>query len=221
MVVFYKNFNRTERTLLSISSVRQLFPTLEICCLNLYINDENQYEEYAPVFKQLQVKVFVGKKRYNFTPTANVSKHNGLYFTEGINKMFELSKNHRYQKVFMLDEDCFFTTGETIRFLLNNDFDLAYGSWPSPQPNGFQQINGSSLALNIDSTAQIFPLPERTQWIENLLGKELHNRCVELNLKVIKIPTRTYIDFGGDGVHTNNIDEIRMQLRKHGLRCII
>lgn len=221
MVVFYKNFNRTERTLLSIGSVRQLFPEIKICCLNLYLNNQSQYDSYLPTFKELQVEIFFNKKRYNFSPTAIISQYNGLYFTEGINGMFELSKNNGYQKVLMLDEDCFFTTGETIRFLLDNKFDFAYGTWPSPNPNDYQQINGSILALDIVSTSPMFPLPERIQWIENLLGRELYNKCLGLGLTVVKIPTRTYIDFGGDGIHTNNVGQIRQQLKKVGMICVI
>ena len=33
MIVFYKNYNRLERTYLSIQSVRYLFPEIEIHCL--------------------------------------------------------------------------------------------------------------------------------------------------------------------------------------------
>ena len=52
MIVFYKNYNRLERTYLSIQSVRYLFPEIEIHCLLLYKNDINEYKKEH--IKQLQ-----------------------------------------------------------------------------------------------------------------------------------------------------------------------
>ena len=96
---------------------------IDIYCLNLYLENENEYDEYLELFEEFNVKVFSDKKEYNFESNAAGSMNNGLYFTEGINKMFKLSKGR--EKVLMLDEDSFFTSGETIKFLLENDFDFA------------------------------------------------------------------------------------------------
>lgn len=212
MIVFFKNFNRTERTLLSIRSVRYLFPDIDIRCLNLFLESEHEYDEYASSFNDMNVKIFFDKKTYNFETNGFYSMNNGFYFTEGINKIFNLTKNE--EKVLMLDEDSFFTTGETLRFLLENDFDLAYGTWPSPEPNGYEQINASIICLNCFKLKTLFPIPEKQEWVENLLGRELHNKCVELGYKTVKIPTRDYINYGGDGIHTNNIEEIKTEMRK-------
>ena len=123
MIIFFKNFKRTDRTLLSIQSVRHFFPTIDIRCLTLYLDNEHEYDEYTNKFKELGVTVYNDKKKYNFAESAVGSMNNGFYFTEGINKMFNLSSNH--SKVLMLDEDSFFTTGKTIQFLIDNDFDFA------------------------------------------------------------------------------------------------
>lgn len=211
MIVFFKNFQRTERVLLSIQSVRHLFPEIEINCLNLYLENPSEYDNFIPVFKKLNVKLFFDVKKYNFESFAGGSMNNGYYFTEGINKMFNLVS---FGKVLMLDEDSFFTTGETIRFLMENEFDLAYGTWPSPTPNGFEQINGSIICFNTETTKNLFPIPEYREYIENLLGKEIYGKGLNLALKMVKIPTRTYIDYGNDGTHTNDIETIKEKLKE-------
>jgi hypothetical protein len=212
MIIFFKNFKRTDRTLLSIQSVRHLYPNIEIYCLNLFINNKDEYSDYINLFNELNVKVFYGLKKYNFESSAEGSKNNGLYFTEGINKMYQLSSDKT--KVLMLDEDSFFTSGETIKFLLENEFDLAYGVWPAPDNKTILQINGSIIAFNCVSTKSIFPINEYVEYIENLLGNEVYEKCLSLGLKTIPIPTRNYTNYGNDGVHTNDINKIREELTK-------
>jgi hypothetical protein len=212
MIVFFKNFNRTNRTLLSIQSVRYLYPEIKIYCLNLFLENENEYDNYLEYFREFNVNVFFDKKTYNFEASAAGLKNNGFYFTEGINKMFYLSQNK--EKVLMLDEDSFFTTGETIRFLIENEFDLAYGTWPSPFPNSYEQINGSIICINTRTMKSIFPINERSEYIENLLGLDLFDKCVKLGLKTRLIPTRIYTNYGNDGIHTNDIEEIKKALTK-------
>jgi hypothetical protein len=107
MIIFFKNFNRTERTLLSIQSVRYFFPKIDIYCLNLFLDDESEYDRYKPIFNDLNVKLFFDKKKYLGDPLDHL-ENNGLYFTEGINKMYQLSTE--FEKVLMLDEDSFFTS---------------------------------------------------------------------------------------------------------------
>jgi len=213
MLIFFKNFKRTERTLLSIQSIRYWFPTIKIYCLNLYLNSSDEYIAYSDLFKELDVVVFYDKKTYNFESDAGGSINNGFYFTEGLNKMFNLC-NDDDDKVLMLDEDSFFTSGETLKFLIENEFDLAYGTWPSPNPNKYEQINGSIICLKPRVMKNIFPIKECGEYIENLLGRELYDKCIKMGLRVIKIPTRTYTDYGGDGIHTNDVEIIKKELIK-------
>lgn len=210
MIVFFKNFQRTERTLLSIQSVRHLFPDIKVRCLHLFLEEEAEYSSYLDKFQQLGVDVFFSKKTYNFESDGAGIINNGYYFTEGINKMFNLCEDG--EKVLMLDEDSFFTSGETIRFLLDETFDFAYGIWPSPHPNGHEQINGSIICVDIKSTRSIFPIIEQAEYIENLLGRELWHKCILQGLKTIRIPTRDYTNYGGDGLHTNDIEVIKREL---------
>lgn len=224
MVIFYKNYRRTERVLLSIQSVRYLFPNIDIKCLILFNESASEYEKDLHRFRKLNVEIFLDKKTHNFDGgpqnVATEPSHMGFYFTEGINKIQKHMKEYD-GKVLILDEDNFFTTGETINFLLGADFDLAYGTWPAPTPiskryeirhgNG---MNASIIAINPKKLNSFFPIIEMQEYIENILGYELYDKCVEANYKIIKIPTRDYGDYHNDGLFTNRIEVIREELQK-------
>lgn len=223
MIIFYKNYKRTERTLLSIQSVRYLFPTIDIRCLFLYEEsaDEYIYEcvKEIELLKKLKVKLYFDKKKWNFeNSSASNSSHNGYYFTEGINKIQSLTKES--EKVLILDEDSFFTTGKTIQFLLDNKFDLAWAHWGcSPTPITYDkrpksEINGSILGINSKKLNNIFPIIEKNEYIEFILGFELYEKCLELKYEIIEIPTRHNWNYFGDGTFTNDVNEIKNELKK-------
>jgi hypothetical protein len=187
MVVFFKNYKRTDRTLLSIQSVR-----------------------------------YFDKKKWNFgSDSAFGSANNGYYFTEGINKIQSLTKNEK--KVLIIDEDTFFTTGETIKFLLNNDFDLACSYWQAPEPIIYKcrskfEVNGSIICINSKKLNGLFPIIEQAEYIETLLGYELYDKCIDLEFKVIEIATRHGQNFFGDGCWTNDIEKIKEELTKANIQ---
>ena len=213
MIVFYKNYNRLERTYLSIQSVRYLFPEIEIHCLLLYKNDINEYKkEHIKQLQECNVILHFDKKKYDFGSSGAGSSINGYYFTEMLNKIHSLTKEKT--KVLMMDEDNFFTTGETLKFLINNEFDLAYGEWP----HNIYSINASILCINCNKLQNIFPLPERQEFIEDFLSKELIDKCKKNNYVLKKIPTRNYIDYGGDGIFTNNITDMINELEKFNIK---
>jgi len=104
MIVFFKNYKRTDRIYLSIQSVRHLFPTMDIRCLFLYDETINEYINDIPQFQKLGVQIYFDKKKYNFGNTSAAgSALNGYYFTEGINKIQALTRD--CDKVLILDED--------------------------------------------------------------------------------------------------------------------
>jgi hypothetical protein len=222
MIIFFKNYKRTDRTLLSIQSVRFLFPDIDIRCLNLYDNSADEYlyecERQMEIFKQCNVKLYFDKKKWNFgSESAIGSANNGYYFTEGINKIQALTKNEK--KVLIIDEDTFFTTGETIKFLLNNDFDLACSYWQAPEPIIYKcrpkfEVNGSIICINSKKLNGLFPIIEQAEYIETLLGYELYDKCIDLEFKVIEIATRHGQNFFGDGCWTNDIEKIKEELTK-------
>jgi hypothetical protein len=216
MIIFYKNYKRDDRTFLSIQSVRYLFPNIDIKCLLLYDNSPSEYDLISDKLNNLGVELFFDKKTYNFGNIGSGLTYNGYYFTEGINKIQKIMKNYD-GKVLILDEDCYFTKGSTIDFLLNNDYDLAWCNWPSPLLIHKIGINGSTLSINPKKLDYMFPIPELNEYIEDLLGVHLYDRCLSDKLKTIKIPTRDYFNFHGDGTHTNDINEIKNQLKEYNI----
>ena len=88
MIVFFKNYKRTDRTYLSIQSVRHLFPDIDIRCLFLYDTDAREYADVASKFKDFGVQIYYDKKKWNLdSDSAAGSANNGYYFTEAINKI--------------------------------------------------------------------------------------------------------------------------------------
>ena len=224
MIVFFKNYKRTDRVLLSIQSVRFLFPDIDIRCLNLYDESADEYlyecESDLELLKKLNIKLYFDKKKYNFGDTsAEGSSYNGYYFTEGINKIQAITKD--YDKVLIIDEDSFFTTGDTIKFLLSNPFDLACCHWPAP-PDMLTyterpqfEMNASILAINPKRINQFFPIIEKKEYVEILLGHELFDKVRNMEDSIVlEIPTRRYDDYCGDGLHTNDIRIIKEELTK-------
>lgn len=221
MIVFYKNYKRDDRTLLSIKSVKYLFPELKIYCLILFDESPSEYDNFKSQLDTLGVSYFFSKKTYNFSPTSVMSPYNGYYFTEGVNKIHKFCIEQKITDVVLsVDEDHFFTTGDTIKFLLDSDFDLAVGFWPSPhhvQNRPPYECNASIVAFNPMNLIEIFPLPEREEYVEKLWGWELVEASKKLNKKVITIPTRHHTNYHGDGIHTNDMNEIKRELRKHNI----
>jgi hypothetical protein len=225
MIVFYKNYKRSDRTYLSIQSVRYLFPDMDIRCLFLYEDSPREYADVIDKFKELNVTIYFDKKKWNFdASTADGSANNGYYFTEAINKI-QFITSDLDDKVLMIDEDTFFTSGETIRFLLNNEFDLACCYWPAPltQPpyiyerHNINGINGSILCINPKKLSKLFPIREEKEFIENILAYELVDKSIDNGFKVVEIPTRFYYNYYNDGVHTNSLADIVIFMHKAGL----
>jgi len=222
MIVFFKNYKRTDRTYLSIQSVRHLFPSIDIRCLFLYNSDAREYADVIDKFKELNVQIYYDKKKWNFDNLSGAgSADNGYYFTEAINKIQFITSDID-GKVLIVDEDTFFTSGETIKFLLNTELDLACSYWPSPitskpyiyEKHNINGINGSILCINPKKLNNLFPIREEREYIENILAYELVDRCLDLNYKVVEIPTRFYYNYYNDGVHTNSLEDIIIFMHK-------
>jgi len=221
MIIFYKNYKRTDRTFLSIQSVKHLFPDIDIRCLFLYDTNPSEYDSEIEIFKSLDVTCYLDKKTYNFKNRSGAgSALNGYYFTEGINKIYNIVKDID-TKVLILDEDSYFTNGNTINFLLSNKFDLGWAYWKCPSSGAIKYpkrdigINGSILAINPKKLNKYFPIPEVEEYIEYLLGFELYDKCLNDGLSVVKIPTRLYNDYCEDGIFNNDKEVIIRDLTKN------
>jgi len=206
MIVAYKNYKRTERALLSIASVKHFMPHADIHCLFLF--DESP-EEMAPeveLVKDAGASVHFAKNKHRLGPAA-FSKNNGFYFSEYLNYFSAIFKGE--SKVLAMDEDNYFTTGETLRWIDQSNFDLAWAKWDCPDGLG---VNASIVGLNFQTLSSLFPLSERLEYIEMLLKRELYDRALLMGATIKEIPTRNCKNYFGDGSWTNNISVMKKNL---------
>ena len=211
MIICIKNYHKNRNSSLTARSVRHFLPTSKICLFNIYetINREQlDLEVFDEIFD------FEAKYSGKVWGTGAGSPSNGLYFTEGINHVFNKFSDVD-EKVLILDEDHFFTTGQTLRELENVDYDFAWAYWFAPEPHPLD-VSASVLSFRPKKVAHVFPLPERVQFIETLLRTELHEKLID-TCKIHKITTRIHGDYKGDGQFTNDYQFIENKLREAGI----
>jgi hypothetical protein len=207
MIVAYKNYKRTERALLCMKSVRHFLPETEIHCLNLFDDGSYEYDEHKSDFERLGVKVHFNKNKHRCGPGFG-SPCNGFYYTEYLNYFSEMFASH--DKVIALDEDVYFTTGQTLRYLQETPFDLAWANW-------WVGVNGGILGLNFKRMKSLFPLPEKKLEIEKILKSHLLEKAVYAGFSIAKIPTRDDRNYHGDGTYTNDTNKIKSDLMSVGI----
>lgn len=220
-VFVIKNFKRTRDCILTIKSIRH-FCDNEIHVLNLFNQSIDEYKNsrelvYNKKLIEMGVVEHFWKTKYECGPGAN-SPANGLYYSEGINYCFEMFKDQN-KKVIFLDENHFFTTGETIKFLLNNDYDFAYGTWGNPTIGSNEDDlmpNCSLLGVNFFNLRYLFPVKELIMFCEPLISSEVLTKISDTS-RIIKIPTRASLNYFGDGFHTNDYYDMYFALKKSGI----
>jgi hypothetical protein len=114
------------------------------------------------------------------------------------------------EKVIALDEDVYFTTGETLKFFENAEFDLAWANW-------WVGVNAGIIGINFKTMEPVFPLTEKLEYIEAILKEELLGRAMKMGLNIVKIPTRDEQNYFGDGSYTNDTDKIKSDLVHAGI----
>lgn len=205
LVVCFKNFFRNRHVNLTAKSIRHFVPNAKLFCLCLYKHDKSEYDSQEP----LNMQCFYRQTKYHgFGPGAANPKNN-CFFSEGYNFIYEYFKDFE-DKILMLAEDHFFTTGATLNEVVEYDYDAAYGSW-----RGDTLVNGSILAIKPKKVSNFFPLDETdARNIEDNLYK-----CFLAGVKQkAQLSTRgPEIDYHGDGIYTNDADIIEEELRKAGI----
>jgi hypothetical protein len=221
MIVCYKNYKKSDHVAVCIRSVRHFMPDAEINVVFQYDEDKSEYDQDLPLFDGLNTKHHFVKKKYNFGGGSGNS-NNGFYFTEWINAAQSLFPDA--EKALVVDEDEYFTTGETLKWLNENEFDLAWYNWFAPLyshdywqrfPKGL--MSGSLFCINFKFMKEFFPIPEVREHIEVILGHALVETCMSKNGVIKKIPTRDQDNHFGDGNHTNNIGQIISELKQAGI----
>ena len=213
MIVVFRNFFRNKMVNLTAKSVRHFIPNAEIYCFSFYKKDPSEYDTQEPL--DPSIEEFRIQTKYvssnSVTDHIDSTKTSGFqnadnvkYFVEGYNVIVERLKHIR-EKVLILGEDHFFTTGAVINELLDNEFDLAYAPWDS-----HDDANGSVICLKPSEVNHLFPIPENGPCIE----AHLRNQLVLRVPNNYKIKHRQHANYFGDGKYTNSSVEIEQELKK-------
>ena len=122
-----------------------------------------------------------------------------------------------HQRKNLEDEDHYFTNGETLKELNNNNWDFAYAQY-GKQPSW---INASILGFIPSKYSSVFPLPECTKvysdyYVERHLSDVLFKK-IDPSLKKYLIRNRKTSNYMGDGQYTNSSDVIEQHLKEAGI----
>ncbi len=196
MKIVYKNFNRYECLNHSIRSAKFFFKEDDIYCVDFYSSDSYNAENYdkIPLDKS---KIFTQKTKYN----KYVHEWNSQVFSEGHNVIYELFKNYT-GKILSVNEDQFFTTGDTIRDLKENDFDLAWANWYWPSNN---TVNASVVCFKPTTCGDLFPFPENKEPVDDLYYRHIVASQPEHGLSLYKMRFRVGNDYKGDGIRVGGV----------------
>lgn len=225
MIVAFRNFFRNHMVNLTARSVRHFWPDARMVCFSFYKHDPAEYDAMEPLLdfiedERVQTKYVntTGKPQdhEDSTQTAGYGNtDNVLWITESFNVIHDWFRAVD-DKVLMLFEDHFFTTGKTLRELEENDFDLAYAEWDKPRVCWYE-ANASIVCMRPARYTSLFPLEERKtgELIETILGRYLVLNTIQSRLH--RISTRSGINYGGDGIYTNSSADMRWEMMQAGL----
>ena len=222
-IFIIKNFKRTKDCILTIKSIRH-FCDNEINVLHLFNESIDEYKVSSELslneeLMDMGVIQHFGKTKYVFPPgPGDIGPAKGLYYSEALNYCSEIFKGLN-KKIIILDENHFFTSGETIKFLLNNDYDFAYGTWGNPyllDDRNEKMTNCSILGINFLNLKNLFPIQEQFMFCEPLINQEILTKITDKS-RIFKIPTRVHNNYCGDGFHTNGYDQMYDALQKSGI----
>lgn len=218
MIIAFRNFFRNKTVNLTARSIRHFMPDAKIYCVSFYKYDPSEYDSQEPLLDFIEeVRVatqYVNStgKPTDHTDTTQTSGYanpdNSKYFAEGYNQIWKVLRGTD-DKVLMLAEDHFFTTGATLKELEEHQYSLAYAPWDHPSE---LDANASIICMNLAHLDALFPIPEEGHMIEHRIWESIVNRVNEEYR--YKIKNRRRINYFGDGMYTNSSEEIENELRK-------
>jgi hypothetical protein len=219
MIIVYKNFFRNKMVNLSARSIRHFLPYAPIYCLSLYKENQSEYDEQEPlddeisvIYRQTKI-VFNNGKPLDHVDSAQTAGYgnmdNAKVFSEGINLVQDYFKDVN-DKVLVLAEDHFFTTGAVINELIEHDFDFAYAGWDHEH-----DVNGSIMCLRPKRLQHLFPIDENGTHVESHLRHHLKEKVPAERLYCIQ--NRTGPDYKGDGMYTNSSEDMIKMLTEAGI----
>lgn len=221
LTVVFRNFYRNRMVNLSALSVKHFLPNADIHCLTLYKESMSEYtnqERLSDYITEFTDKTkYVSKNQvHDHVDSSKTSGYgnsdNGQYFAEGYNLIFEKFRGTD-EPVLILAEDHFFTTGATLKELVDTDWDAAYADGDSPDCS---RANGSIVGIVPSRVSWLFPMTEyentTVEWmVGNLLLRQLPQD------RVHRLTTRNWIDYCGDGIYTNSSEVMEVELKKAGI----
>jgi hypothetical protein len=210
MIFCIKNYHKNINSSLTAKSIKYFGKHHKVFLLNIFKDEPNLENIDYKYFD----KIFNFKAKYDFGPGEG-SPANGFYFTEGINHAYQCFKDTE-EKIVVLDEDHFFTTGIQIKDLEENEYDLAWAYWMAPPPESETDVSGAIISFRPKKVKSLFPLPERMQFIEHLLKQEFLEKLPS-SLISYKMKFRNHGNYYGDGMFTNDWRVIEKELAKVGI----
>lgn len=222
LIVAIKNFQRNRMVNLTALSVKHFLPNASIHCLTLYKESMDEYASQEPLLPFItesteKTKFVSGKEIHDSENPSLVSgvahPNNGAFFAEGYNLIFEKFRGSD-EKLLMLAEDHFFTSGQTLREIVEVDWDVAYAGWTDW--GDYRNVNGSILAVVPSKVDEYFPILEQenmmVEWLfwHGLVGRVEKDRVHEFT-------TRRETDYSGDGLYTNSSNIMEIKLKEAGI----
>lgn len=231
MIIYIRNYFRNKTLNLTVKSIRHFMPDVEINCICFYdnfISEYDNFEKITGVNNILYKKTLYPNTTKLPTESSNceatsgsLGSRNRVIFTEGYNVIFEEIREID-DKVLLLTEDHFFTTGITLNELTNKTFTLAYA--PFGKERAPYWPNASIICIMPKKIQHLFPLSylhikdKNDNWshaIEGHLKKSLIDHISSEKLHIIS--TRNHHDYKGDGLLTNNYVNIKKSLKEHNI----
>ncbi len=218
MLVFYRNFLRNKMLNLSIRSLKHFLPNAKVVVCSFYEHSESEYDNQPHLvgvdfsfFKETKFKKD-NNRPLDFDGITSGFGHpmNASFFSEGFNIAMEMFGSYE-EKILLLNEDHYFTTGETLRLLTSNDYTISYANWDSQT-----SVNASIVSFIPSKVNHLFPISE--------VSKSMVEQHFYTNLVAhvpaeerLLIPTRYHIDYKGDGSYCNSSALIEQDLAKAGI----
>jgi hypothetical protein len=233
MIVAFRNYFRNKMVNLTALSVKHFIPDAEFHCFTFYKhNPVAEYANQEPLYDWIkntnhQTKWTASRTDVHDSPHIHGTSgaghpHNGMFFAESFNLIHDTFKDVD-DIVLCLCEDHFFTTGATLKEVVNEDYGLCIGpvavsAEVAVYPGQDREANACIMAFRPKRIANHFPLPEGPDPIEILLRKYLVEPVLNEGTQHIhRLTTRNWTDYCGDGLYTNSSDVIREEMVKAGI----
>jgi len=234
MIIYLRNYFRNKTLNLTVKSIRHFIPNADIRCLCFYDDHESEYNSFDIIenvnhifFQKTELKNDTNvnpETDNNEITSGSPGKRNLQIFTEGYNSIFEKVRGLN-EKVLLLAEDHFFTTGETLKILTQSEYDLAYAQFgtgvrKNKNEKGSYYTNASILSFVHNKVEHLLPLPMSVSSANGCGGAiESHLRyCIIDNIEnKLLIKTRHHYNYHGDVTLTNNYKTIEKMMRESGI----